>query len=559
MEKYFDQVTTFRNGKAGLITGLCEQIGVNDVFNKFLTQPTGRPPEIAYDVLAQMMLVNIADDHHPLSRLDEYFEDVDLESIFGIRIDPAKINDDRFGGFLDLMYNAGCGEILSEIAVRAFARYGIKLGNINFDTTSKIMWGRYETAEGEQGVIDITYGYSKQNRPDKRQIKISMGTSEGVCVDGLVMSGNMDDKTFNIDNLDRAAEIRKRFKTAAAEFFYIADSAAFTQKFLEKANLLGIKIITRMPDQVNETKAAIEYAARNIEHMQRIEIPTSTEPAVYYISEDTCTYYDTELKMAICYSENLESTKRKTVERKVDKELSALEKLVKQMDKRSFACEEDAHFEIEKLKKQEISKVKYHHVEISVDEVKVKRRGRPSQIPQNDVIKSSYTLNIKIHKDSEHIENTITKECIFVVVSNELSLNAEAILREYKTQSAVERKFQFLKSPQFVNSLYVDSPKRVEAIGYMMLILMLILSIAEYVVRRGLKEDNRTIIGPGKVKMKRPSLMAIYRMFYTVAINVYLEKPGRIRRKYCKPLRDNVMTVMKYLGIPEDFYIRSST
>ncbi|SCZ76102.1 hypothetical protein [Acidaminobacter hydrogenoformans] len=60
-----------------------------------------------------------------------------------------------------------------------------------------------------------------------------------------------------------------------------------------------------MPDQVNETKAAIEYAARNLGHMRKIEIPTSTEPAVYYISEDTCSYYDTDLKMAICYSKIL--------------------------------------------------------------------------------------------------------------------------------------------------------------------------------------------------------------------------------------------------------------
>lgn len=559
MENYFDEFITYRNGKAGLITGLCEQIGVNEIFSKYLTQPTGRPPEIPYEILAQMMLVNIADDHHPLSRLDEYFEEVDLEAIFGTRMDPEKINDDRFGGFLDLMHNAGCSEILSEIAVKAFERYGIKLGNINFDTTSKIMWGRYETVDGVQGVVDITYGYSKQNRPDKRQIKISMGTSEGICVDGLVLNGNMDDKTFNIDNLDRADEIRKRFKMTTSEFFYIADSAAFTQKFLEKAGLLNIKIITRMPDQVNETKAAIEQAARNLEHMRKIEIPTSTEPAIYYISEDTCTYYDTELKMAICYSENLESTKRKTVEKRVEKELVALEKLIKQMDKRSFACQEDAQLEIEKLKKQEISKVKYHNVEISVDEIQVKRRGRPSKTPQNDVTKSSYALNIRIYKDAEHIEDTITKECIFVVVSNDLSLSAEAILREYKTQSAVERKFQFLKSPQFVNSLYVDSPKRVEAIGYMMLILMLILSIAEHVVRRGLKQDNRTIIGPGKVKMKKPSLLAIYRMFYSVATTARIDGHGKIRRKYQKPLKDNVMTVMDYLGIPEDFYIRSST
>jgi len=45
MDIRFDQIKSYSNGKAGLITGLCEQIGVNDVFNQLLTQPAGRPPE----------------------------------------------------------------------------------------------------------------------------------------------------------------------------------------------------------------------------------------------------------------------------------------------------------------------------------------------------------------------------------------------------------------------------------------------------------------------------------------------------------------------------------
>ena len=108
------------------------------------------------------------------------------------------------------MQNAGCSSILSEIAVRAFKRYGIKLGNVNFDTTSKVMWGQYETPEGIEGVVDISFGYSKQNRPDKKQIKLSMGTTQGICIDGQVLSGNQNDKRFNIDNLDRAAEYKER-------------------------------------------------------------------------------------------------------------------------------------------------------------------------------------------------------------------------------------------------------------------------------------------------------------------------------------------------------------
>lgn len=504
-----------------------------------------------------MMLVNIADDHHPLSRMHDYFEDLDLEAIFGMRVDPGKINDDRFGGFLDLMQNAGCSSILSEIAVRAFKRYGIKLGNVNFDTTSKVMWGQYETPEGTQGVVDISFGYSKQNRPDKKQIKLSTGTTQGICIDGQVLSGNQDDKRFNIDNLDRAAELRERFESAANEFFYIADSAAFTKEFLEKAQRLEVKVITRMPDQIKETKAAIEYAAANLTSMTRIEIPTSTKPAVYRIAESSCSYYDTPLKMAVCYSENLESTKRQTIEKRVAKELDTLEKLIKRIEKRSFACREDAQLEIEKLQKQDFSKIKYHRIEISMDEVTVKRRGRPSKTPENDIAKTTFDLVIDLQKDIESIENAITKECIFVVVSTEMSMSAEAILREYKTQSAVERKFQFLKSPQFVNALYVDSPKRVEAIGYLMLILMLILSVAEYVVRRELESEKKTIIGPGNVKMSRPSLVAIHGIFFSVVTStVTIGKV--VHRGYNKPLRDNVRMVMRYLGIPEDLFVRGA-
>lgn len=94
--------------------------------------------------------------------------------------------------------------------------------------------------------------------------------------------------------------------------------------------------------------------------------------------------------------------------------------------------------------------------------------------------------------------------------SNDLNISADKLLREYKTQDSVEKKFQQLKSPQFVNSLYLESTKRVEAMAYLMIIAVMTLSVAEYVVRRGLKEDNDFIIRPGKVKMTRPTLMAIY-------------------------------------------------
>lgn len=165
----FGQVKSFYDGKAGLIAGLSQQVGLDTIFNTHLEQHIGRPVDVPYGILAQLMLINIADDHHPLSRMDDYYKNKDLESLFGQAVDYKKLNDDRFGGLLDAMTEAGCASLLSDISVSAFKRYGIKLTNVNFDTTSKVMWGEYVTDEGIIGAIDITFGYSKQKRFDKKK------------------------------------------------------------------------------------------------------------------------------------------------------------------------------------------------------------------------------------------------------------------------------------------------------------------------------------------------------------------------------------------------------
>lgn len=554
----FGQIKSFYDGKAGLIAGLCQQIGLDTIFNNHLERHQGRPVEIPYGVMAQMMLINMADDHHPLSRMENYFENKDLESIFGINIDLKQLNDDRFGGFLDSMVDAGCSTLLSDISVSAFKRYGIKLSNVNFDTTSKVMWGQYETDEGTLGAVDIAFGYSKQKRFDKKQLKFSLGTTKGICVDGQVLSGNVDDKRFNIDNLDRAVLLRERFESDNEEFFYIADSAAFTKEFLEKAKALNVEVITRMPDNVKETKAAFEYAQEHLLELDIVEVPTSTTPSIYRIHETECTYQGIPLKMAVCYSEKLKPQKEKTVAKRVAKEASELDKLIKSMNKRIFACAEDAAFEITKLSKQNLDKLRYHHVLINVESKEVKRRGRPSSDSDKNIIGYHYILEFTVTKDEKRIQSILDKECLFIIVSTKLGMSAFEILMEYKTQSAVERKFQFMKSPQFVNSFFVDSPRRVEALGYLLLILMLILSVAEYVVRRGLENDRNTIIGPGKKIMSRPSLQAIYRIFFSVVTSTVTIN-GEIHRGYHEPLKENVKTVMKYLEIPEDLFTRGST
>jgi len=551
----FSNVHTYTDGKAGLMVGLSDQMGLGKVFDTHLTQHGGRPPEIPYGVLAQMMVVNMADDHHPLSKMAEYYEFKDIESLFGVPLSLSQLNDDRFGGFLDLMYQAGPSLIFSEIASNAFIRYGITVKNINFDTTSKVMWGQYDTEEGTEGVIHIDYGYSKQKRGDKKQIKISLGTGNGIVVDGQVLSGNMDDKTYNKDNLDRVSQLLAKLGTPKEGFYYIADSAAFSKDCLKKAQTHGIQLITRMCDNIKEAKAAISELAKCYSDLPVVEIEKSKGASRYRLKEQVCSYQGFPLKLAVCYSEGLLSTKEKTLKRRVDEEHASLNALAKSLANRQFACMEDALIEKEKVQKKDLKKLKYHHVSLTIQSETINRRGRPSLDPEKNTVKTVYSLTAHIEADTQKIQTQLAENCIFVLCSTDLNQSAGEILREYKTQSSVEKRFQQLKSPQFVNSLYVESPERVEALGYLMLITIMMLSVAEFVVRRGLEADKAFIMGPAKVKMPKPSLHAIYSVFYAVKTTKIIIG-GQAHRGLSQPLRDNVKTIMKYLGIPETIFIR---
>lgn len=548
MEMYYE-------GKMNFMVGLCEQLKLPEVFNLNLEKSLGRKTDIPYGVMAEMMIVNICDNHHPLSMLNEYYKEKDLEGIFHCPINLSQINDDRFGKFLDAFYEAGPRKMFGELSSQAFVNYGIEVTNINYDTTSKVMWGTYETDELKEGVISIDFGHSKQKRQDKKQIKMGIGVANGVMVDAKVLSGNKDDKTYNNETLEDVEDVLKRLKISNEDFHYIADSALFTASNLKKAESRNIKLITRMPETTTLAKNCIIDALKQKSEMREIEIQTAQgKVSKYFVLEQDCTYEDTKLKCAICYSVNLENTKERIITKQVIAEKEILQKLSKTYSKTAFACEEDANKEILRLFKKDLKKVKNHNISINIAVIEKKKKGgQPKDTSKIEHI-SEYFLQIEISEDKEKINKNFEQACTFILCSNDLNLRAEDLLREYKTQIGVEKKFQQLKSPHFVNSLYLDTPERIEALTYLILISMMILSVAEYVVRREMKAEGAMIIGPGGVKMKKPSLVAILGVFNTgLGVKVICFE-GKKYRSLAHPLTESHKKLLKYLGISENVF-----
>lgn len=549
------EVTTYPHGKLLFLSRVFDRLRIPEVIDKRLTAVNGRPPCTPYGVLAKLLLINLCTDHHPLYRLSEYYLDTDLEMLFGRPLNLDQLYDTRFGYFLDRMFLAEPRRIFTELAVHAFTVYGIKVRTVNFDTTSKIMWGEYESEDGTIGAISICLGHSKQKRGDKNQLKIAIGTANGAVVDAQVLSGNLDDKKYNFQQLNEVTQLLERFHVDKEDFYYIADAALFTKDNIQKAQKRKLKFITRAPESINLVKELIEQAWEARKSFRRVEFQNAHGKHVPYdIQEAHNTYQGIDCQFTVCYSPSLEEQKRKTMERQGAKELEELQKLAKtyQQKKRTFSSSEDVEGEIALLRRGQIKRVRYHEVSFSILPEEIRRRGHPRKNLPDHERRYRYRLVVSIQrKDDSTLNEQLKRAATFVLASNDITLSGAKMLEEYRTQSSVEKKFQQLKSPVLVNSIFLNTAHRIEAFVYLMLIAMMALSVIELAVRYRMKSENAVIVGPGKVRMTSPSLRAIVGIFHS-ATTCKVSCKGGTERHLIRELTESQKLVLQYLGIGED-------
>ncbi len=92
------------------------------------------------------------------------------------------------------------------------------------------------------------------------------------------------------------------------------------------------------------------------------------------------------------------------------------------------------------------------------------------------------------------------------------------ILKEYKNQSSIETAFRFLKSPVYLGPIYLKKKERVEALGYIFILVLLIASYLEYRVRKYLKDNDKYLLEPNGAKNTRPSVKTILEILEYVPI-----------------------------------------
>ena len=472
------------------------------------------------------LIMNVLTEGEPLYRLPEFFQETDTENLFHEGIDPGHLNDDALGRVLDKLSETDPRTVLGTVLWEAAKRETQSPHAIHADTTTVSVQGTYETeADATEDPLNITYGHSKDNRPDLKQYTVGLGVDQhGVPVVGDILDGNASEKTWNVDVIENLSRWVDTDELAA----YVADCKVVSEETFEAADEHDIELISRLSRTYNLTGEMVEAALEKDDWVEAGSFSEDDDAAVYELQSFPNTLYEKDIQCVVVRSSSLKEQAESQVEQDVDSIEEDLSDAIDQLADRSFACEEDASEAATEWLAEHDEQCFELETEVIETEEK-KSRDSPGRPPKDwEPYKTVYQITVNIDRDEEAIKARKQQKSCFVLVTTLTDTeewDGADILELYKDQQTVERRFPVLKDPKRVGPVFLNRPDRVEALGYVLILALLVYSLIERRVRRALAGATEPMKLAGGPTSFRPTGRRVLERFENMLILV--DEDGR--------------------------------
>lgn len=477
----------------GIVSQICDDIGLVEVIDKMI--PPDPSQKISHGECVKLMVINgLGFTSRPLYLEAQFFSSRPVDHFLRKDCEDA-INDDRLRRTLDRLFSYGCDPIFASVAGQAALSFGVSQKFRHLDSTSMQVHGEYDEDEGAQL---ITFGYSKDHRPDLKQFMIYLMSSQDGNVPLLAktVAGNTSDKEL----------FRERLKALQGQIqegepvYFVADSALYTQQTI-KTLPPWMLWLTRVPETVAEAKKVLSYTG----------VLEELAPG-YQGQEFSSKYGGVEQRWLLVHSEQAYLREEKTLKKRIHKEGEEKTKELSRWMRTDFDCEKDGREALLRWGK----KLKYHCLEeITVEAKKIHAgKGRPKS---DALVTYSYRLKAVLKKDPAKINPLLKMKGRFIIATNELDkkrLTSVELLYNYKGQQSVERGFRFLKEPAFMTpAVFLKSQKRIIALGMVMCLCLLVYMIAQRYLRQRLEEAKSSVPNQLNKPTRIPTMRWIFQLF----------------------------------------------
>lgn len=513
----------------------------------------------ALGVLVRSILV----EREPIYRQQEVVNTF-APACFGLS--PATqghVGDDVIGRALDRLFDADRASLLTAIVVAAGVEFGLSLGELHNDSTSVHFCGQYTRADGRRvrgkRAPVITYGHSKDHRPDLKQLLFILTTTGdgGVPVQFRCEAGNTNDDRTHIETWDALCGV-----AGGPGFLYVADSKLCSRDALDHIDRRRGRFVCVMPRARKEDKRFRRWLQTHEPAWELVR--DRPNPRRRGGPRDRWWTFRESIPSAegwpIVWVRSALSALRQEQARR--ERIAVAEEALEEMRVKLAAPRGRRHARAAiatridaLLKKHHVAR--YLKVKLRVvqeETFKQEHAGRPGANTRY-VRKTRRHWVPEWHTDEAAIAYDKKSDGMYPLLTNDRELTNAQVLDAHKRQPTIEKRFEQVKSVFEIAPVLLKKEDRVEALFFVYFLAMLVQALIERELRRGM--ENAAIedlpLYPEERANRRPTAEQLFRLFSLAQRQVLLvdDEPAHVFPPQLTPLQHQVLDL---LGVPATVY-----
>ena len=466
-------------GSLALAYPYLRRLGVAERIGEVVTK--GRQREIPTGQVIEVLVLNrLSLRPSAISKIGAWATTQAVEEVYGVV--GADLNDDRLGRALDDIH-PHLTDLWAAIVLDGAQTYGVRLEQLHSDVTRLAFEGDYAdvptATDNGQPLARITYGYTGRDDPTRKQVTLSLSVAAdgGVPTWYQLADGSAADTRAYLAHL---AAVRQHLKLDQP--LVVGDS-----KLITRPNILGFcRVGARFLGPTSLTAAdrdvllSLWEAGRSMERLDPLAPDQPPAAGRYWGLEFGEVLADPE--------KNTAYRLRRLFVQSLDDRVAARHQRAKDLAK--------AHAALCTLKRR-LSRPAYR--DRSLVERKVTEAvAKVVAYLHVSVVDTERGLDVQWTLDHNQLAVDATFDGIYCLLTNEAAATADApaLLRAYKDQSKVERRFRAVKQPPIqVRPLWLHQPQRIESLVFVVMVALYLFALIEREARRVVAASGQVFTG----------------------------------------------------------------
>jgi Domain of unknown function (DUF4277) len=492
--------------------------------------------KVPLGTLVEVLVANRLLQPKALFRVGPWAQSAALTDYYGLT--PEQLNDDRLGRALERLATHA-EAIQAALVLSAIGRFGLDVTQIHYDLTTVELYGAYETeaADGPHGPAPKpTYGRTKSGRGHVKQVQLGLDVTGdgGVPVGHLPLDGNAAEVTSHLDNLKLLARVLPRGK-----LLYIGDTKLDAPRNLltiaaRKGQFLCGGVLS---PQLQERYLGLRDQLRPVDYSPASQADRPPEERDQYRAAEVAEHLDGEIdgravgldyRLVFVWSQSKARQEAATRERHAGKVRAEFEAVQRNLGRYSLTTTEAI------VRRLEAARGKYPEGALFTYQLRQARGGQ---------------FHLTWGLDAAALQRRRALEGVYVLKTNLPGRThpAAEVLRSYKGQSRVERRFHHLKGPLAVAPMFLKNPGRIAGLLCVLVWALMVLALMERRVRRGLGDEPLHGLYPEGRPSPSPTGPALIQGLSGLCI-VIVHQGGEVVRRLAQP--DPVQRrIIQLLGI----------